>query len=717
MIKPIFAVTFFLSGYFLCAFSQSNQDKYFREILLKIDSSEYSLTNNSIRKAKDTQISFKYAKEDEVCEVDLFPHSDSKIKGIKIIPSGDYELIDSLLYVNNELYRFKVRFNQLSSTEFLKFTFSITELTDSSRIYEIRLFPYTQTTVKLFTANDELFIGEEKIFELTSNNIENIKPVIDWVSYGDLDYRISSRFGQLRLHILPKSLGEKYLNLQLETVKPFIDSAGRLSTSLPRIIQKFQVKQSRLRFLNMDRQDVTLDDQSRSAGIEVQMDNPGGMELLKTYRIENQEEPGGGLIAELFTKSLITNNRILCILRPYNYHRESDGYLFIKDGDKAKYISNFSITPTTTINRISLLREGIDWTTNLNVAPGEIVDVRIEGLSLNKGSFRFEDVEDLTADTALKNENFIMYKLRIPMSISKRRVELFNHGKPTGHALTVREYQEARDFDYLSLNYGTGDLIVSQITGLLMSPKTIRDIVIDFNRNLIDGPSKLYGKQYLKISVKITGRNNELIELRDIENIVVVPGEHSPRSVNYDRKDETTTAVSFNKYLRKKTYDLEDWAKIEIGIENSKEKYSGKTFRRDIEIYVQKLSTFDIDVSFPAGLLINTFGKEENSSSQYQAFGGVSMAMIAQFSFYDQERPGKFKPYRLGAGFIALNAFNLSNAPDKEAGRDMGVVVIGSISPTRRDLKLSFPLYVGGGYKLNEKKWFILLGPGIRVRL
>ena len=47
----------------------------------------------------------------------------------------------------------------------------------------------------------------------------------------------------------------------------------------------------------------------------------------------------------------------------------------------------------------------------------------------------------------------------------------------------------------------------------------------------------------------------------------------------------------------------------------------------------------------------------------------------------------------------------------------MSIVVIGSIYPTRKDVKLSFPLYLGGGYMLNKGKWFVLLGPGIRVSL
>jgi hypothetical protein len=695
-------------------FAQGRQERPFKNIILKLDTLEFSLQRNSIFSGNEKKIYFEYKKGDEVCEITLFPVNNLKPAMISLLPSGDFDVIDSLVKINDEEFQYKIRFKDLTKSEFLKFSFRIYENADSSDIHEVMLFPFTKTNVYFFPAGDEIFIGEEKIFELVSDNIDNVKPIPDWKTINDIDYRVSSRLGQLRLHIIPKGLGQKTLKFQLETFKPFLDSLGKISYKLPVIEQSFWVRQSRIRFVNIDRNDITLDDIGKQEGVEIQVDNAAGLEMQKTYRIENQEEPGGGLIAELFTKNPLTNNRVLCILRVYNYHRESEGYLFIKDGDKAKFITNFSITPKTNIQKISVLHEGMDWSSNLNVSPGEIVDVKIEGESLNKGRFRFEDAEDLSPDTTLRNESFVTLKIKIPLGINKKSIGLFNRGNPTGYSLSIREFQEAREFDYITINYGNGDRTVSQVKGLIMSPKTIRDIVIDFDRNKIDSQDKLYGKQYLKFSVKITGKNGELIELKEIGNIVIVPGEKSPRAAFYDKRDETATAFSLNKNIRVKTYDLEDWAKIDLSIENIKEKYNNQPFRKDLEIYVQKQYKFDIDVSFPAGLLINTFNKT-STGSQYQNFGGISMAMMAQFSFYDQERPGKYKPYKIGAGFLALNAFNLSSDPN--VSRDMGIVVIGSLYPTRKDVKLTFPLHMGGGYKLNEKKWFVLIGPGISVRL
>ena len=88
------------------------------------------------------------------------------------------------------------------------------------------------------------------------------------------------------------------------------------------------------------------------------------------------------------------------------------------------------------------------------------------------------------------------------------------------------------------------------------------------------------------------------------------------------------------------------------------------------------------------------------------------MAMVAQFSFYEKNRINRFKPYKVGLGFIALDAFNFSNDSNN---RDIAMVLLGSLYPTRKDTKLSFPLYFGGGYKLKSGQFFFLVGPGIRV--
>lgn len=89
------------------------------------------------------------------------------------------------------------------------------------------------------------------------------------------------------------------------------------------------------------------------------------------------------------------------------------------------------------------------------------------------------------------------------------------------------------------------------------------------------------------------------------------------------------------------------------------------------------------------------------------------MALIEQISFYHPEKIGRVRPYKFGAGFIALNAFNFN----ENAKQDLGIVALAMLFPTTRDSKLSFPLYIGGGYLIKEKTWMFLIGPGIRISL
>ncbi|MCG8702078.1 MAG: hypothetical protein MI922_28750, partial [Bacteroidales bacterium] len=394
----------------------------------------------------------------------------------------------------------------------------------------------------------------------------------------------------------------------------------------------------------------------------------------------------------------------------FNFHKKSDGYLYIKDGDNARYITNFSITPATRITKISILKEGKDWKQSNKIHPGETVDVKIEGDALHKAKFHFEDLIDVTRDTVIHNEQSAQFKLKIPADISKKRINIYNYNKPTGKYLQVNEYQRAKDFDYVYINYGDMSRRVSGIRGPILYEGTVRDVTLDFNTNMID-KDQFYGKQYIDIDVKLTDKKNNLIEMRTIKNVVVCPSSHSPRYSYYSTKDCRNDNVSLNKYLRKKTYSLEPWSRIELKVSNSDAKYANEKHEKELEIVLKKRYSFDIEVSFPAGLIIISRNQSEVDLGN---LSGISMAMVAQFSFYHPDKIAMYRPYKVGAGFLALNAFNYNT--DKEQ-RDVGLVLLGSVYPTRRDVKLSFPLYVGFGYFLNKDDLFFLVGPGIRVRL
>jgi hypothetical protein len=709
-IKKILIVVLTICFLVAKAKTNNNLSTYFSKIVFKIDTSEYVYPNDTLLQDNERFLYFEYTDNQSVAQIELFPSSfgQDNIKQVSIKPSGDYEVIDTLLFWNEKCYRYKVRFQNISLSEFLKFTYTLKLKNDSTTMVDLNLFPCTFTQLNINPSGADLFIGEEKAFEVTTTNLHNIKVDGVWKSLPRFDYRLTTEYDDIKLYLVPKSLGSLHVNIPVRTRKPYLASGKKLVYNHPAILQSFQVKESRLQFLNTNKKELTLNQHNRKTGIEVQIDNSRLLKLNKTYRIENQEEPGGALIAELFTKNNLANNKVLCLIRVYNLHQKSQGYLYIKDGDKPKFITNFSVTPETTIDKISILKKGKDWSDKLQVHPGEEIEIKLEGKGLHKADFDFEDVINITEDTLLHTSDICTYKLSVPINFGKKQISILNHNRPTGHNISVKEYKRPRNLDFVFINYGGGRKRVSGIRGPLFYDQTIKNVAISFYTDLIDSKEELYGKQHLRFKIRLTDKKGDLIEMRTIDNIVVCPGKLSPRHEFYDKGNCHTTDVNLNNYISRKTYDLNEWAKIEIVVEHQKDQYGANVESKKVEIYLQRHFKFDIDVSFPAGLLVNKEGE-----SGYGSFGGISMAMIAQFSFYHPDKINQYRPYKIGAGFLAFNAFNF----EATSNRDVGAVILGSIYPTSKDSRLSFPLYLGGGYFLEEGKWFYLIGPGIRVKI
>jgi hypothetical protein len=692
-------------------FARIDNESIFRNIEIRTDSLIYNITRHTVTMDNEKMLYFIYNNENEVGEIALYPDKELGIRNFKLIPSGDFEVMDSLAYFN-DAWRCKLRFRNLSHSQFLKLQVKY-NIDQQEKLEIIRLLPCTRTIVSLRPGSDELFIGEEKVFDLVTNNAENIRITGEWTSGLNIDYLLEKQNDQIRLHVIPNRLGLQRLSVSIQTEKPFVDLATNRIIAQPHPVEfVFNVKTSLLKYLNIDKREITMDETSRTRGVEVQIDNIRPLEINRTYRVENQENPGGTLIAEIFTRSFLSNNRMLCYLRIYNFHRASEGYLYIKEGDDAKFITNFNITPATAITRVSVMHEGGDWSSDLSIYPGETIGVKIEGLALYKARFHFEELIDITTDTLIRNENEAYLKLRVPLDISKKRVNLYNYSNVTGFSLTVKEFEIPRPFDYIMVNYGDLNRTLSGIHGPILFKKTIRDVVLTFNTDKIDSDNKLFGRQFLTIDVRITGPNSELVDMRTIPNIVVCPSDRSPRYNYYDKRNCAQNEISLNKYIHRSTNDLDDWSRINLTVKTNPDKYDGEIQEKDIEIILKKRYKFDIDVSFPAGLITVSKDEEDPKKATFSNLYGISMAMIAQFAFYHPEKIAKLRPYRIGAGFLALDAFNFQSE-----NQDLALVALASLYPTTRDKKLAFPLYIGGGYQFKEGKWMMLIGPGISVRL
>jgi hypothetical protein len=731
--------------------SQTVPSTVFREIVLKTDTCQFIYPGDVINFKNNFYLAFSFNKPDDVCELDLYPTVASNITSVELLKSSDFVQLDTVVFLNQVYFRTKVKFTDLQRSQFLNFTFKahFRDTVIKPILQEIKLFPYTRTTVNFYPGSDELFIGEEKVFELLTNNIHNIKITNEWTTGQDINYRVSEHNGQLSVHLLPSAFGSRTVNIKLQTNSPFMNDKKEVIYDLPIISYPFKVKASRLAFLNMDKKEVTFDETTRKTGIELQIDNHRQLQVGKTYRIEDQEQPGGPLIAELFTKSYLANDRVLCILRPFNLHRQTEGYLYIKDGDDAKFITNVGITPKTSIQSIQVMHEGQSWAPNLNVYPGETIDVKIEGEGFHKAKFHCEDMIDITSDTLIRNENICFFKLKVPLTINKHRVSLYNNSVNTGMGLNISEYQLPRDFDFVNINYGSGNKTISSLAPTVIQRKTIKDVTIGFNNSKIDSENKLFGKQYLDVDVRLVNKSGVLIEMKSIKNLVVCPDESSPRAVYYKDKGYTNANIDLNSYLSNKTYNLEDFSKIQLEIKQPSEKYSEPTHTKQVDIVLQRPYVFDINVSFPTGLLIQNLGKTQDEKdelatynseyAQYQIdlekynngttstkpteptkptkatftdnLGSISLALIMQFSFPDEEKVGQSKPYRIGAGFLAINAFDFNQS----AKRDLAAVVLGSIYPIKPGKWFNLPIHFGFGYKFQDKIPFVMLSPGLGI--
>jgi hypothetical protein len=499
------------------------------------------------------------------------------------------------------------------------------------------------------------------------------------------------------------------LVLKLQTERPTLLPGNRISYQLPVLRQEFNVKASRLRFLSPDQRSVTMDDASRRRGVELILDNGRSFELHRTYRVEEQEEPGGALIAEIYTRQYLSNDRVLCYFRPYNTHRQTAGYLYIKDNDTPRYLTNLDITPQTVIRNVQVLHRGGEWTSSLSVSPGETVDVRLEGEGLQKARVSFEDLPIIPSDSSVRTDARLVYRVQMPVGFSKRKSTVYNAGQPTGYALNVREFQRPHPLDFVSVVYGEAAQPITRLGGPVLYDGTIRDVVFQFNPTGIDKGEQLYGKQFLSFEVRTLNAKGDLIEMRNIDNVVICPGDNSPRAAFYADKQCRTDPLSLNAILGRKTYDLDEWSRIVVTVKHQASQYAEPGYTQTVELVLKRHYKFDIDVSFPAGLLTRK-QKEE----KFGDLGGISLATLAQFSFYSPNKINRLRPYKIGAGFVALNAFNLGSST---ANRDLGVVILGSVYPTRREAKFTFPLYLGGGYLLGTSQWFFMLGPGIGVRL
>lgn len=709
MIKTLKSLVFLLfCSFVLWGNGQDILSRNFENIELRIDTLSFSWNKNQVTFQNEKRLSFSYTKNSPLIELRFYPKSENLSNDFieDVLPSRDYTIIDSLAFVNDSYFSTKIRINDIANSDFSSIRFNTVKGGNKSTLV-LPVFPHTNTYATIEPGDGDLFIGEEKSYELITNRPDNIKIDSRWKKEKDYEYRFIRRNDQIEFSIIPSKAGEIKVDLHVSLFSPFLNEENTPAYKIPKQSFNFTVKGSRLSFLRFDKREVIWE-RDNVDGVELQIDNHRNLQLNKTYRVEATDEAGGPLIAELYTIRRLSNDKILCMFRPYNYHKISESYLFIKDGDNPEFITNINILPEPEINKVSILRKGGTWLNSNQVFPGETVEIRLEGRNLSRTELRFEDLQDVSTDSLIRTESVVHYLIKVPAEIRQKSINIYNRDKKIGVSLDIKEYLNPRDLDFVIVEYGGKPVIANKVTEPILHNGTIGDVTILFDDQYIDEQRKLYGKQYLEIEIRIKDAKNALVERHVIDDIMICPGESSPRYFSYSTKDCMNLPISINDFISNKTHELDNWSKIELIIRHRKGFYDGRGYSHRIEIIKEKNITFDVDLSIPAGLLIKKVGVEG-----FPGLTGVSLSMLAQFSFYQKGEIQRLRPYKIGAGFLAQNAFNFN--PDPEVERDLGIVVLGSVYPTKKEGKFSFPLYAGFGYFLNEERFFYLIGPGIRI--
>ena len=201
--------------------AQTTLESIFRRLEIRTDSQTYTSENHQVLIDGSRILYFYYDNENEIAEITLIPEAASAGMDLHLIPSGDYEIVDSLL-LYGEAWHCKIRFKNLTQTQFLKLQIHYTT-TETTGYESIRLYPCTKTSVGFKPATDELFIGEEKVFEIIASNPGNLKFAGDWTSGRAIDYRIENQNNQILLHVMPNETGIQKLHVDLLADKPDID--------------------------------------------------------------------------------------------------------------------------------------------------------------------------------------------------------------------------------------------------------------------------------------------------------------------------------------------------------------------------------------------------------------------------------------------------------------------------------------------------------------
>jgi hypothetical protein len=305
-----------------------------------IDSLNYSIQKNTILLNGLNHLYFFVDRENPTLTLTI--STASSIQGIRLTDAPDYEIIDTLKELSHSVFKAKIKLNDILKGQ-NAVTFKIKGKNGNDSIYRLPLFPIARPDFTLNNFDKTLFQGEQKIIEIPVENGFNIKEENAFVLGKDFDYKMSVILNFLEITIKPHFVGSKTISIPVSTILPVVDDQNKITNGINPLKINVNVKTFRLTYINFDKKTVFFNAEAKGKE-QIMIDYNPFLEPNQKYKIEDEEGGNGNLIGELFVQSYLENSKkLLCIIKPLALHKMSDGYLFIKDGEKNRFICNLNI--------------------------------------------------------------------------------------------------------------------------------------------------------------------------------------------------------------------------------------------------------------------------------------------------------------------------------------------------------------------------------------
>ena len=674
------------------------------DVQLFLETGAFSWQEDRIMQFGRPHLAFAFEQMPAVAELILQPAYPEAIEGMQLLPSPGIAILDSLILLDGTAFRTRLRFTALTQADLPALTVQLTLRQGDTINTLIPFFPYTQT--RLLPAPEEhvLYIGEEKILPLQARLPANIRPQPLWEKTPEVAYRLTLVNGQPQLHLIPLVYGTHTLRLPYRTFRPRRDSTGAFVYD--HLMQPFEitVKRGKIPFLDLGLEEVYLTSGARYAAREISFDQRLTLSVQRTYRLEDQERPGGKFIGELFVDEIQSNGKMLAQVRAYDFHARREGPLYLKAGDEALFVTNFAVIPAPQIQEVYIRRGSGDWTQELTIQPGDSFDLRLTGQSLHRLALGLEGFAP--ADTQQAASQFLARGFYLPYTHRTREVVITANGQPTPHRLRVVEHARPRPLDFISLHVQEDTLSLLQ----MRSPHRVYGELVPcrlaFDRDKIDKAGDLYGLQHLEITASVWDAEGRRIELGSPQRLTIAPGQASPRHGRYGAESVWEGDLALKDLLKTPLAELPGWAQIRLTVAHQAGRYQEPGQRREVELVLARKVHFAMEVAFPMAVVSNGLG--DNGT---EVLSSLNLGAFLQIGLY---RPGLIReasPLRLHVGAFATDVVRFRG----EGVRDLGVATFLSVLPLESNRRWNIPLYLGGGYLFQTRRAFFFLGPGVSL--